>query len=323
MKVFVTGITGFVGAYLGDYLLEQGDEVLGASLEQDWPAGAADSPVAGCDVLPWDITVDAPPEIAERVARFAPDAIVHLAALSVPGDCAAACCCGDSEQPTSRAIAVNVTGSRNVMRLAASLPAPVRVLMVSSSHVYAPASRLSPVVNEESPVAPTSAYGKTKLAAEEVVRLMAGETGVEAIIARAFQHTGPGQSSRMMVSDWVRQIVHSHAKMLKVRCREIRRDISDVRDVVRAYRLLLERGHSGQTYNVGSGVVHRGEEILDLLFTLHGPRRPVEELTSGEQWRPTADITRIMRDTGWSPTIPLRQTLADMIEWEERRQGGE
>ncbi len=311
VKVFITGITGFVGSYLAEHLIQQGDTVLGADLDP-WSPALASTPVAKVEVVPWDIAGNITETICDRVADFEPDAIVHLAAISIPADCGV-------EEPTPEALATNVDGTRAVMHLAASLPSPPRVLFVSSMHVYANVKPLASVVDEHSPVNPISPYGLTKLRGENIIHEAANEDGIEAVIVRAFQHSGPRQGPRLMLADWVKQVIHHKSNLLKLRRREVRTDITDVRDIVRAYRLLLEKGTPGATYNVGSGVLQRGEDILDLLFEVRPPRLPVEELSPGEQWRPVADITKIMKETGWSPRIPLRNTLTDMIEWESRK----
>src|SRR5207302_5509734 len=122
--------------------------------------------------------------IHAQIAAFAPEAIYHLAAISIPADCG-------QTQPTTLAHAVNVQGTKHVLALAASLKPVPRVLFVSSAYVYAPVDPNSPVVNERSPLAPPNAYGRTKLAAEELVQ-EAAKCGLPAVIARAFNHTGPG-----------------------------------------------------------------------------------------------------------------------------------
>ena len=146
------------------------------------------------------------------------------------------------------------------VELAARFDGSPKVLLVSSSHVYAPVSFESPEVDESSPVGPSRGYGKTKLAAERVALESAEKAGVSLMIARAFQHTGPRQSPRMMLPQWARQLVELETgesgmdRPIEIYTRDARIDLTDVRDVVRAYRLLLEKGCPGEIYNVGSGV---------------------------------------------------------------------
>ncbi|MCR4413734.1 MAG: NAD(P)-dependent oxidoreductase [Thermoguttaceae bacterium] len=315
MRALITGISGFVGPHLAEHLLECGDTVLGAAPEGQWGETAPQTMRRAVEIVRWDLA--APEEDAgeafSRIVAFRPEAIYHLAAISVPRQCG-------QTAPTPLALRVNVEGTRRVVNLAASLrPAP-RVLLVSSSHVYAPVTEESPRVHEESPVGPRDAYGMTKLAAERVVREAIARDGVDAVIARSFQHTGPGQGPQMMLPQWIQQFVETTGPVT-VYTRDARIDLSDVRDVVRAYRLLIEYGARGEVYNVGSGVVRTSGEVLDVLRSLADPRRAVFESRPGRKQDPIADISRLVHTTGWRAMIPLEKTVADTLAWWRQRPG--
>jgi GDP-4-dehydro-6-deoxy-D-mannose reductase len=207
-----------------------------------------------------------------------------------------------------------------VLELAASLSPQPRVLFVSTSHVYAPVPPERPQVDETAPLGPRRGYGMTKLAAEEKVRIVGRDLQLDALIVRAFQHTGPGQTAPMMLPQWASQFVRDGGGPVRVKNREAWIDLSDVRDVARAYRLLALHGEPGGTYNVGSGVNRRAGDILDLLAELCGLRRAVVESQPGRKQDPIADISRLTARTGWRPQIPLARTLADTLDYWRRRE---
>jgi GDP-4-dehydro-6-deoxy-D-mannose reductase len=307
LRAFITGITGFAGTHLAEYLAACGDQVAGCSRTGQWQAGRSIASPAAVELLAWDVADDAPADVRARLTALAPDWIFHLAAVSVPRDCG-------QRDPTGRAWAVNVHGTRQVLRLAAALPNRPRVLLASSSHVYAPVQDGNLVLREDACCEPSGAYGRTKLAAEgELLRAIAAD-GLEAIIARTFLHAGPRQDPRLMLSQWCRQIVDQHATCVQVLNLDSYFDLSDVRDIVRAYRLLALHGATG-TYNVGSGVRRHSGELFQQLQALAGCDKPVVELEPGVRRQPVADITRLQRDTGWQSEIDLEQTLRDSLAY--------
>jgi len=309
-RALITGISGFAGGFLAEHLLDCGDAVLGSSPDGSWLDSSDPALADRVELVAWDLT--APdgllPRARRRIESFRPDVIYHLAAISVPEDCG-------QDEPTPGAIAINVGGTRRVLQLAGSLPQRVRVLFTSSGLVYAPVEPRSPRVVEDAPLAPQSAYGKTKLAAEEEVRRACRQDGCDAVIVRAFQHTGPRQNARMMLPSWARQFAIGGSQPVEVHTRDARLDLADVRDVVRAYRLLAEHGRRAEVYNVGRGVECRSGDILEILRELAEPERPVVEIRPALQQNPIADVTRLVRATGWQAAIPLEKTVADTLHW--------
>jgi GDP-4-dehydro-6-deoxy-D-mannose reductase len=311
-RALVTGVSGFVGGHLAEHLLAAGDEVLGTSPNGDWSDASPRSIRGRIELVPWDFTGTGSPSADgfRTIERFAPEVIYHLAALSIPGDCG-------REDPTPRATAINVEGTRRVAELAAGLARPPRLLLASTSHVYAPVAVGAPPVDENGAVAPRNAYGKTKLAAEREVLAAVGR-GLDAVILRAFPHTGPGQGPAMMLPQWASQFARG-SEPVEVHTRGARIDLCDVRDVVRAYRLLAGLGRSGEVYNVGSGVARTSGEVLDLLRELADPARVIVEIAPSVKQDPISDTRRLVRETGWRAMIPIDKTVADTWQyWRER-----
>jgi len=315
VNALITGITGFAGGFLAEHLLAAGDRVLGTSRGGRWASDSSPSAANRCELVAWDVSrTDAAQSAArDAIECFAPDAIYHLAAISVPGDCG-------GRQPTDEAYRANVLGTRRVLELAASLPSRPRVLVVSTSHVYASTPSSAPL-NEDAPLGPERGYGITKLAAEqEAAKAVA--SGTDVVIARAFQHTGPRQAPRMMLPEWARQFANPARPPVKVLRLNAYIDLSDVRDVVRAYRLLVAHGATGGVYNVGTGRSLRSGDVLAELARLADPARVIEEVDSAPKQDPIADIDRLIAATGWRPEIAWQQTVADTYDYWRGRMAG-
>lgn len=278
-RVLVTGPEGFVGGHLRAEL------------------GEAFTPFAG-DVLDAEA-------VTAAVREAQPSAVVHLAADSSVA--------ASWEGPTS-AWRVNVGGTVNVLDAVRSECPEARVLFPSTCEVYGNASRFP--TPEDEPVRPISPYAVTKAAAELACAL----PGADVVVARSFNHEGPGRDDRFAVGSWTRQIARLEGEgggSLLVGDLSAERDVSDVRDVVRAYRLLLDSSVPAGTYNVASGRSVTMEHVVELLTGL--ARVPVRVERDESRVRP-ADIARLCGDaaklraaTGWEPTIPLEQTLADAL----------
>jgi GDP-4-dehydro-6-deoxy-D-mannose reductase len=281
--ILVTGAGGFVGGYL---LAELGQSVV--------PSQA-------------DVTDSA--AVAQEVAEVAPSAIVHLAALSSVAD---------SWLAGAEVWRVNAIGTVNVLDAAAAERPAARVLVVSTGEVYGRADVFP--TPEEAPLRPISPYAASKAAAELASERARISDGLDVVVARAFPHVGPRQDERFAVASWAAQIARLEAQgggTLAVGDLSVERDLTDVRDVVRAYRLLLGPSVAAGTYNVASG---RAVTLADVVETLVGLAEcSVTVAVDEERLRPVdipvlcGDPSRLEQATGWRPTIPLEQTLADTL----------
>lgn len=299
MKALVTGADGFVGRWLIAHLRRSGDDV--------WAApGHAD------DEQPQRRALDvSDAQAVQGVMAWArPEAIYHLAAVAAGPDTA-----GD----IGRAIDVTVRGTAHVLAAASRLDRPPIVLIPSSGEVYGSAG--AEAVGEGAPLAPVSLYGATKLAQEAIGLAYHRSGGVRVAVARAFNHIGPGQREAFVVASLAMQLARGRARSQRpvevlVGNLAARRDFSDVRDVVRAYRLIMAGGQFGEPLNVASGRAISVREILDRLVEASGLDVAISEDPS--RMRP-ADVpiargsaARLRSLTGWEPEIPLDQTLRDV-----------
>jgi GDP-4-dehydro-6-deoxy-D-mannose reductase len=210
---------------------------------------------------------------------------------------------------------VNVLGTVNVLEAVRAGAPDARVLVASTGQVYGQAEEIP--TPEDSAIAPLSPYAASKAAAE----LACGTSNVDVVVARAFQHEGPGRDERFAIGSWTRQIARleeAGGGTLQVGDLSSLRDITDVRDVCRAYELLLDRAAPTGVYNVASGRMVPMSDVLDLLVA--GARCPVEIEVDPARSRPTdlpamcGAASKLRAATGWMPTIPLEQTLADALE---------
>lgn len=294
MRALITGGKGFVGQWLAAHLRDRGDDVAVIDIETDVADGGA---------------------VRDVVADVRPDAVYHLAAMTHVGE---------SWENPSQVLRVNVLGTAEILAAARSAPASPRVLVVSSAEVYGVVGPAQLPLGEDTPSAPASPYAASKLAAEVVALQAWRGYGQPVIVVRPFNHIGPGQSPNFFVPALAKRIVEarrSGAGSLPVGTLTTRRDFTDVRDVVVAYRLLMESGDFGEVYNVCSGRDVAMSEVAAQLLQLARADLTLE--TDPELVRPVdvpvlrGDATKLHAATGWRPAIPLATTLADVLaSWE-------
>jgi GDP-4-dehydro-6-deoxy-D-mannose reductase len=299
MRSLVTGATGFVGPHLLAHLHECGDEVV----------------VPGDATGAFDITNRA--RVLEVLDAHRPEVVYHLAAWSDVG--------ASWVDPTA-CLRVNVEGTANV--LDASRACGVRrVLVIGSSEEYGKVDDDGERLREDAPLRPITPYGVSKVAASFLALQAFVGAGLDTVRVRAFSHTGTGQSGRFVVPALARRIVdaqRAHAPTIPIGAREPVRDLSDVRDIVRAYRLVVEHGEPGEVYNVCRGAGVSIGEIADRLVARAGGR--LETVVDDALVRPVdvprlvGDPTKLVAATGWSPQHTLDDTL-DAVLADARLQG--
>jgi GDP-4-dehydro-6-deoxy-D-mannose reductase len=227
---------------------------------------------------------------------------------------------GESWQRSSETWEVNTLGTVNLVEAMLTAAPEARLLLASTGEVYGRADELP--TTEAAPVLPLSPYAASKAAAELAALHAARSAGLDVVVARAFQHEGPGRDERFAIGSWTRQIAELELHRggdLHVGALSAERDITDVRDVCRAYRLLLDRAVPAGTYNVASGQSRPLSEIVDVLVEM--AKCPVTVELDPARLRPSeleivwGDASKLAAATGWQPEIPLRQTLADALDY--------
>jgi GDP-4-dehydro-6-deoxy-D-mannose reductase len=299
VRALVTGGLGFVGRHLVAHLRDSGDEV-------DVLDRHGESAV--------DIT-DAE-AVRAAVTRSAPDAVYHLAGWADVG--------GSWKHPVE-AFRANAEGTLNVL-LACADGQVDRVLSVGSADVYGVVTEAELPLTESSALRPASPYAASKVAADFLgLQAFLGQ-GLGVIRVRAFNHLGPGQTDRFVAAALAARIAANErdgGDTVRVGDLSARRDFTDVRDVVRAYRLLVELGAPGEVYNVCTGRDLAVQELADAMLAM--ATRPMALEVDASLLRPVevpvlrGDATKLRDATGWEPLIPIEQTLADLLDDQRAR----
>ncbi len=298
-RVLVTGANGFVGGYLCPHLAGNGYEVL---------CGVSGAPTQAPAAREFDLSdatsVDGLVQWADQ-----PQVVVHLAAIAYIPEAA--------KSPAS-VMDVNLLGTIRVLEAVRRHAPGARVLFVGSGDAYGQPERLP--MTEDQPLRPVNPYAISKAAADHYCAYAAA-AGLDVVRARPFNHGGAGQSDGVVLSSFARQIAEMEAgtrpPVLHVGTLETIRDFTHVADVVRAYRLLIERGKKGDAYNICSGKSYRIQELLDGLLGLTKVR--VEVRLDRERLRPVdvpevrASHGKLSAETGWEPEIPVQTLLADLL----------
>lgn len=314
MKALVTGGTGFAGSHLAEHLFQLGYDVILV----DRP----DSDLRRVQNLSGSLKLE-PADLLdfERLRRILsdlrPERIFHLAAFSSVVD---------SLGNPRECYAANFDGTLNLLEACRGIGFSTRVLLVSSSDVYGRPAESEMPLGETSPLRPVSHYGASKVAAELLGIQFGLNYGLHVVTVRPFQHTGPGQSPEFVCSGLARQVAEVVCGMrppvLTVGNPNIARDFSDVRDIVRGYALLLERGRQGEVYQLCSGRAVSVGGIIQILT--EAAARPIEvqidssKARAGESPTIWGDFGKARSETGWEPGFQLTATLRDLINYWER-----
>jgi len=309
MRALVTGISGFVGGHLTEHLLESDDLVVGLSARGQWPEDLA---FLGrqARVEPCDLAEASGTELVDLIARKQPETIYHLAAQANP----------QASMADPRGTwALNLGGTLNLLEAIKESGLRPRVVLVGSGVSYGNPGAEHLPVSESCPVRPNNPYAASKGAADLLGIQHYLTHGTDVVIARPFNHAGPRQGSNYVLGGLARQVAEVEAgkkTRVEVGNLDVVRDFTDVRDVVRGYRLLALKGQGGEIYNLGTG---QGTKIADALEILRSlADTPIEVHVDPARVRPVdqpllvADSTKL-RSIGWAPQFTIKQTLADML----------
>lgn len=321
MRVLITGASGFAGGHLAAACAEAGDEVIGVSRGGGMGTSEGEVGVARVSAS-WPVDLLDPAATRAAVREVQPEVVYHLAALSSVGR---------SWEEPAETMNENTATAVNVLEAVRHEAPNARVVWVSSCEVYSAHQPLP--IPEDGELGPATPYAVSKLAGELLARVYAEAHGLDLVRVRPFNHAGPGQRPIFVLSSLARQAAqarHDDAASLRLVTGnpDTRRDFTDVRDVVRAYRLLAE-GSASPVYNVSSSASISTTDQIEMIRELIAPIE-VEHIVDPKLVRAHEVMDRrgshalVTADTGWEPQIPLGQTIADTVAWwEEQLETGE
>ena len=304
MKALITGVDGFVGKYLSEYLLKQKYEVYGTTISEKYKNEK---------IKIYKMNLLDEKEVNKVIKMIKPDKIFHLAGQSAVGL--------SWEKPVLT-VNINVNGTLNLLEAVRNYSKDSKILIVGSSDQYGPIKPEECPIKESKIQNPQSPYGVSKKAQEEMCKLYVNAYHTNIIMVRAFNHIGAGQSTNFVVEDFaskIAQIEKGSEPVLKVGNLESFRDFTDVRDIVRGYSLLLEKGKIGEIYNIGSGKEVKVSEILKKLVSMSKKEIKIE--IDPNKFRPVdvplvvCDNSKIKKDTGWETEFLINDTLEEVLEY--------
>jgi len=313
MKILITGINGFAGSHLTRFLGTLPDVQM-AGLDLAPPPADLVQSLEGAPPVVHCCDMGDTGKVTEIISREKPDAVIHLAARAqVAG----------AWENAAGIMGTNVVCTQVLMQAVHEQAPGARVLLISSSEVYGKAAPEEFPLTETSPLRPNNPYSTSKVAQEFVGRQYYEAFGMHVVIARPFNHIGPRQVGNFVVPAFARQLAEMEAgikePVLRVGNLESSRDFTDVRDIVRAYYLLLTAGAAGESYNVASGKAFKISEMLDILLEYSQAKPAIEPIP--ELMRPSdtpvviGDSSKLRALGAWEPQVPIAQSLRDTLDF--------
>jgi GDP-4-dehydro-6-deoxy-D-mannose reductase len=312
LRSLITGVSGFAGSHLADYLLAKADaatEVWGCDL-----SGARRSYLSpNVRLLAADLRD--PLAVREVIEQSRPERIFHLAGQAFVGD---------SWSHPWETIETNLRSQVNLLEAVVGCGLRPRILVVGSADEYGRMDASGEPIDESRPLRPDSPYSVSKVGQDLLGLQYFLSYGLPVVRVRPFNHIGPRQSRKFVAAGFAAQIAAIEAgqqlPVMQVGNLAARRDFTDVRDMVRAYAMVLEQGQAGEVYNIGSGESRRIQDLLDMLLSL--ARTPIQVETDPARLRPNdlpdlvCDAGQLRQATGWRPELTLEQTLSDLLDYE-------
>jgi GDP-4-dehydro-6-deoxy-D-mannose reductase len=312
-KILITGASGFVGSHLVDHLaLDSNNVLFGTHFSKN---GSKNKNKINEKIQLSEVDLRNEDEVYNLIDKVKPDIIYHLAAFTSAAN---------SFKSPRETVLNNIAGQLNIFEsMQKSNLLNSKTLVVASAEVYGTVKKENLPMNEETPLNPTNPYAVSKLTQDFLGRQYFLSYGLKAVRVRPFNHVGPGQAPIFVVSSFAQKIVEiekgKRKPLLPVGNLEAKRDFTDVRDVVKAYSLLMDKGEFGEVYNIGSGVSYKISEILNMLLSFSSVKIKIE--TDKSLFRPiddpelVCDPSKLNRLTGWKPEIPIEKTLKDTLDY--------
>jgi len=311
-KVLITGITGFVGSHLSEFLLKKNLEVYGI---ERWRSRTENIHSIKDKLKLIKADMRDAHSIEQLISKVEPDYIFHLAAQSyVPMSWSA----------PADTLETNVIGTVNLFEAVRKSKIDSRIHIAGSSEEYGMVYPSELPIKETNPLRPLSPYGVSKVAQDMLSYQYHKSYGLKIVVTRAFNHTGPRRGEVFVTSNFAKQVVEiekgKKKPVIEVGNLETKRDFSDVRDIVRAYWLAINKCDFGEAYNICSGKAISMKELLDLILSLSKVRR-VKIAKDPARMRPSdvpilvGDCTKFKKKTGWKPEIPFEKTMEDLMNY--------
>jgi len=316
MRVLITGITGFVGSHMAEYALGKGAQVFGANR---WRSKTENIEHLRSTVTLIESDLRDLSSVRALLETSVPDYIVHLAAQSFVGV---------SWHAPAETLTTNIISQVNLLEALRGLKMSPRFLAVGSSEEYGLVLEDEVPIKETNPLRPLSPYAVSKVTQDMMAYQYFKSYGLPIIRTRAFNHEGPRRGDVFVTSNFARQVAEIEAGLREpvvyVGDLTPRRDYSDVRDIVRGYWLLLERGEPGEVYNLCSGRSWSIQAVLDFLLNL-STVKGIGVKTDPARLRPSdvmilqGDPSKVRKATGWTVEIPFERTLTELLDyWRQR-----
>jgi GDP-4-dehydro-6-deoxy-D-mannose reductase len=316
MRVLITGITGFAGSHLADYCLERGDAEVHGLIR--WRSRTENIEHLGGKVMLHECDLRDAGSTRDVIEHVRPEYIFHLAAQSfVP----------TSWRAPSESLTTNVLGQLHVFEAVRKVGHQCRIQIACSSEEYGMVYENEVPITEDNPLRPLSPYGVSKVGQDMLGYQFYMSYHMDIVRTRGFNHTGPRRGPVFVCSDFAKQIVDiemgRREPVMYVGNLDAMRDFTDVRDMVKAYWLSLEKGKPGEVYNICREKSWKIRDILDLLVGMSSVK--IEVKVDQTRLRPSdvpilkGDCSRFKRDTGWSPEIPFEKTLEDILDYWRNR----
>lgn len=310
-KALITGITGFVGSHMAEFLLSEGLEVFGIGR---WRSKKEHIGHLNGKITILEADLLDPHSLDQIMLAVRPDYIFHLAAQSyVPA----------SWTSPAVTLEINVVGSANLFEAVRKAQIDPKIQIACSSEEYGMVYKNEVPIKETNPIRPLSPYGVSKAAMDFLGYQYNQSYGMRIVRTRGFNHTGPRRGEVFAESDFAKQIAEIEkglkAPIIEVGNLEAERDYTDVRDMVRGYYLAVEKGEMGEVYNICSGKAYKIREVLDMLLSFS--KIKIEVKQDPKRMRPSdvpillGDNSKFTKQTGWKPMIPFEKTMEDLLNY--------
>lgn len=312
-RVLITGLTGFAGSYLAEYLVSLGRYDVSGTYLFDSSLINVDNVKNKLNLIKADLTSER--KVFDVIKKATPEIIFHLAALASPAD---------SFKNPSETLTNNISLQVNLLEaVRKSNLLDTKILVVSSADIYGKVNKEDLPIDENTKLMPTNPYSVSKIAQDFLGLTYFLSYNLKIIRVRPFNHIGPRQSPQFVVSSFAKQIAEiekgKRDSTLHVGNLDSKRDFINVKDIARAYVLAIEKGKYGDVYNIGSGTSYKIADILNILVSMSSKKIKIERdealVRPSDNQELLCDVSKFKKVTGWEPKISIEETLKDTLDY--------